>query len=230
MNLLNLERKKTENSKQYSYRVLKENIMSLRLVPGESISETEISEILKVSRTPVREAIVRLSEEKLVTVFPQKGSFVSKIDLKLVEEAIFLREICEENILERIIDDKENVQLIKELERNLEYQKIAFNFEENLYKIFNLDNEFHKYMYSYYGKPNVWKSIKRLSTHYDRLRLLDTLEKMNVEEILKQHSKIIEVLKNRKKEKIKKSISEHLINFENVIGLFKEKYPNYFLN
>lgn len=72
MNLLNIERNKTENNKQYIYKVLKESIMNLALAPGETISEIEISEALNVSRTPVREAIVRLSEEKLINVFPQK--------------------------------------------------------------------------------------------------------------------------------------------------------------
>ena len=95
MNLVNISKHKNENNRAYTYRVLKENIMRLNLKPGESISEIELSEALDVSRTPVREAIVKLSEEKLVDVFPQRGSFVSKINLNLVEEAVFLRELCE---------------------------------------------------------------------------------------------------------------------------------------
>ena len=74
MKLLNPEKNKTENNRQYIYRVLKDNIMNLNLKPGENVSEIEISELLNVSRTPVREAFVRLSEEKLLNVFPQKGS------------------------------------------------------------------------------------------------------------------------------------------------------------
>ncbi|MGL6114390.1 MAG: GntR family transcriptional regulator, partial [Cetobacterium sp.] len=81
-----------ENTRQYTYRVLKENIMNLNLEPGEAIGEIDLSRELNVSRTPLREAIVQLIEEKLLEVFPQKGTFISKIDLTLVEEAIFLRE------------------------------------------------------------------------------------------------------------------------------------------
>lgn len=88
-----INKNKGENSKQFTYRILKENIMNLSLAPGEAISEIEISQALDVSRTPVREAIVKLKEEKLVNVFPQRGSFVSKMSLKLIEEAAFLREI-----------------------------------------------------------------------------------------------------------------------------------------
>ena len=121
MKLQNIERYKTENNKQYIYRILKENIMNLVLPPGEAISEIEISEALNVSRTPVREAIVRLSEEKLIQVFPQKGSIVSKINLNLVEEAVFLRKICERQLFKMACEDEKSSSLVKELEKNKDY-------------------------------------------------------------------------------------------------------------
>ena len=99
MEFIGVKKEKGENNKQFTYRVLKENIMNLSLKPGEEISEIEIGEALNVSRTPVREAIVKLKEEKLINVFPQKGSLVSRMNLKLIEEAAFLREICDKEIL-----------------------------------------------------------------------------------------------------------------------------------
>ena len=134
MNLVNISKHKNENNRAYTYRVLKENIMRLNLKPGESISEIELSEALDVSRTPVREAIVKLSEEKLVDVFPQRGSFVSKINLNLVEEAVFLRELCEKKILEIACKDPVSDSLITELEKNIEYQKIVVNFNRDLHE------------------------------------------------------------------------------------------------
>ncbi len=154
MNLVNISKHKNENNRAYTYRVLKENIMRLNLKPGESISEIELSEALDVSRTPVREAlsealdvsrtpvreaIVKLSEEKLVDVFPQRGSFVSKINLNLVEEAVFLRELCEKKILEIACKDPVSDSLITELEKNIEYQKIVVNFNRDLHEFFDLD-------------------------------------------------------------------------------------------
>ncbi|MBU3181932.1 GntR family transcriptional regulator [Clostridium psychrophilum] len=63
------------------------------------ISEIEILEKFNVSRTPVREAFARLSQEGLISVYPQKGTFVSLIDLLSVEEARFMREHLERAIL-----------------------------------------------------------------------------------------------------------------------------------
>lgn len=152
MELKNIERYKGESNRVYTYNVLKENIMQLNLKPGESISEVELSEALNVSRTPVREAIVKLEEKKLVAVFPQRGSFVSKINLSLVEEAIFLRELCEKKILEIACNDSNSEALINKLEKNIEYQKISINYNKNIYEFFELDNQFHTLIFNHYNK------------------------------------------------------------------------------
>lgn len=228
MNFKVTDKNKGENSKQYTYRILKNNIMNLTLEPGEIISEIEISQALNVSRTPVREAIVKLKEEKLINVFPQKGSIVSKMNLKLIEEAAFLREICDKEMLKIVCLRKNKDYLIKELRKNLEYQKIIVQYEEDLYEFFRLDNKFHEIIYEFCNKLNIWKAIKRLSTHYDRLRLFDVIEKMNLEDILIQHEKIIDILEGSKLDDIDCMVKEHLFNFKEMLGMFIEKCPNYF--
>ena len=228
MKLENTEKTKNENSRQYTYRVLKENIMLLNLKPGETIGEIELSEALNVSRTPVREAIVKLSEEKLVDVFPQRGSFISKINLNLVEEAVFLRELCEKKILTIACQDMNSELLIKELKQNIEYQKIVVNFNRDLHEFFKLDNKFHTLIFEYYNKKNVWQVIQRLATHYDRLRLIDALERINLENTINQHIEIIKLIETKNAKGADALVSKHLFNFKEVINKFIEKYPEYF--
>lgn len=230
MKLINIEKKKTENNKQFTYRVLKENIMNLILAPGEQINEVEISEILNVSRTPVREAFIKLSEEKLIKVFPQRGSVVSKIDLNLVDEATFMREVCEREVFKIACEDKNSEDLIRELEKNVAYQTIAANFDQDLYKFFKLDNQFHMLIFEYYNKKNVWKTIKKLCTHYDRLRLLDAFEKINIEKVINQHIEMIEILKKKDQEKIQDFLSNHLYNYKKTIDIFVKQHPTFFEN
>lgn len=229
MLLENTRKKKLENNRQYIYRVLKENIMRLNLKPGELISETELANSLNVSRTPIREAIVKLSEEKLIDVFPQRGSFVSKIDLNLVEEAVFLRELCEKKLLKLACDDENNSELLKVLQKNLAYQKIILDFDENLHKFFDLDNEFHSLIFSCYNKKNVWKSIRRLATHYDRLRLIDALQFSQAMQSYQEHKKIIEIIKNRNYSIIDEFIVGHLSKFRVVLTKYVDKYPEFFV-
>ena len=176
MELIKINRQFGENTKHYIYRVLKMNIMTLNIKPGTGISEADIREFLKVSRTPIRESIVRLSEERLMDVYPQKGSFVSLIDLKIVEEAYFMRKILEKEV----------------------------------------------------QKEKVWESIQSLSTHYDRVRFLDAIEKTNLIPTLEQHKTIIDIIKNKEIDKVDEMIDLHLSNFKNKIDYLIEKHPDYF--
>src|ERR1700755_1096148 len=84
----------TASSKIYSD--LRAELLSLRRRPGEAISEAEIALSYGLSRTPVREAILKLADEGLVDIFPQSGIFVSRIPLAALPEAIIIRKALEE--------------------------------------------------------------------------------------------------------------------------------------
>ena len=79
-----------ESGRQYAYRVLYNAIMTLQLPPSEVLSDSELSQALQISRTPIREAIVSLQEAKLGEVFPQRASIVSHIDLDAIEEGVVI--------------------------------------------------------------------------------------------------------------------------------------------
>ena len=83
------------------YEALKKAIVSLRLPPGTSISENRICRQIGVSRSPVRSAIIRLVEDGLIEVFPQKGSFVAPIKLSAVRSNHFIRKALELAVLQR---------------------------------------------------------------------------------------------------------------------------------
>lgn len=81
------EQKPNETARDYAFRILRENIVSLKLKPGAAVSEKELADELGISRTPVREALIELSKMRVVEIFPQKKSKIALIDLELVEEA-----------------------------------------------------------------------------------------------------------------------------------------------
>ena len=78
------------------FRELRDEIVSMRRKPGEAIAEKQIAESYGVSRTPVREAVLRLADDGLVEVFPQSGTYVSRIPLNRLPEAIVIRKALEE--------------------------------------------------------------------------------------------------------------------------------------
>ena len=93
------EKKHKETGKDYAYRVLKDNIMSIQLKPGDLLSESDLSQKLNISRTPIREVLMKLKAEHLIEVKPQSGTYISLIDWNLIEEAIFMRYTLEKEVL-----------------------------------------------------------------------------------------------------------------------------------
>ncbi|NCC13626.1 MAG: GntR family transcriptional regulator, partial [Spirochaetia bacterium] len=85
------------------YQTLRSEILSLRFKPGEELNLQLLSTQLQVSRSPVRDALMRLSGDNLVDIFPQKGTRVSLINLKQVEEERFLRKSLEESAVRKFI-------------------------------------------------------------------------------------------------------------------------------
>ncbi len=97
-----LEKMRKENNQsvgEYVYNTIKKNIINLNIKPGDRISEKEIADMLNLSRTPVREAFIKLSKEGVVNVLPQRGTYISRIDLKQVEEARFIRASLEKAVM-----------------------------------------------------------------------------------------------------------------------------------
>ena len=111
-----------ENGRKYAYRVLYNGIMSLDFPPGMLLVDAELSQALQISRTPIREAIVSLVESKLVEVYPQRSSCVSRLNLDAIEEGVFLRYNIERAILREAIRkaDGNDLSLMRQ---NIEQQK-----------------------------------------------------------------------------------------------------------
>lgn len=86
MDLLVPQPRPKESNREYACRVLRMNIMTFRLKPGEPLSEIEIAKLFQMSRTPVHEAITTLHNDWLIEIFPQRGTQVSRIDPALVKE------------------------------------------------------------------------------------------------------------------------------------------------
>jgi DNA-binding GntR family transcriptional regulator len=198
-----------ENNKDYAYRVIKEGIMSLELTPGQAISEIELAESLNLSRTPIREVFAKLREENLVVVIPQVGTYITKIELQLVKEASFMRFCLEQEILKQSCElfPLEN---IFELKKNVELQKALIGSKGKEIDFHKLDNNFHLTIFQGNKMDNVWAAITRLSTHYNRIRLLSEME-YSFEKAISEHETIIEIIENQESERVEEIVRKHIL-------------------
>jgi DNA-binding GntR family transcriptional regulator len=225
MKIKNIEKLPNENNRNYAYRVLKENIMELYIKPGEPLMEIEVSNYLNVSRTPIREAFIKLSEEKLLDIYPQKGTYVSLIDIDLVEQAIFARSTLEKKVIELACEEFSD-DLLKELKKICSFQKSIISISEDPLEFYTLDNKFHKTLFEGCKKGRVWEMIELLSTHYNRLRALDALSGRNLSIIVAQHEAIVDTIENKNFDLINSVIDEHLSNYKHT--MLKENFKQYF--
>ena len=209
------------------YNILKSNIIGLHLKPGDRISEKEISELLNVSRTPVREAFINLSREGLVYVLPQRGTYISKINLEQVEEARFVRESLELAVLDLAAEMLSNADF-NELEICLSEQKLSLkkgSYEEMMF----FDQKFHQMIFEKSNKKMSWKLIEEISTHYRMTRFLSLMGNISWSKAIEQHSNILQALKYRDAEQAKKILKEHVKNLVIDQSQIRAKYPDYFV-
>ncbi|WP_195251895.1 GntR family transcriptional regulator [Romboutsia sp. 1001713B170207_170306_H8] len=202
------EKKEKENSKDYAYRVLKDNIMILNLKPGELLSEADLSEKLGISRTPIREVLMRLKNEHLIEVKPQTGTYISLIDINMVEQALFMRYTLEKEVLKEACNGLSE-DIIIELEKNLFAQKLISNKSNSAIEFHKLDKEFHELLFRGTNKGDIWDCILNMSTHYNRMRLLIELKndkKKNIED----HERYLNLIKNKSMDGIDEIITSHI--------------------
>ncbi|MDC7239785.1 MAG: GntR family transcriptional regulator, partial [Spirochaetales bacterium] len=196
-------------------------------VPGTPMSEKDISEKMKVSRTPVREAFIRLSNEALVSVFPQKGSFVSRIDLDRVREERFLRESLETSVLAQLIRNPEPLPL-REVKQNLEDQDAALNREDKA-GFLELDEEFHALLFDLADQPLCFSVMKSFSSHYRRIRYLS----MSVSGVSRsnydQHVELVRMIEAKDISRAESEMKHHLGKLDDEKEILLRQYPDYFM-
>jgi DNA-binding GntR family transcriptional regulator len=227
MSIRQLTNKEKVSMRTEVYEILKQEIIDLILVPGTSMSENETSKGLQVSRTPVREAFLRLSQEDLLTVYPQKGSFVSLINLGDLEEVRFMREHLEIATIQ-LACEKFPKEQFSMLTANIEKQMETVK-EKNFRKFYELDDEFHSIIFKGCDKARVWDVIQNMmSINFKRVRLLSLSNKLNMDEIISQHQEIVEAIAEKNSEKAVSVIRSHL----KLVQIDKEelmnKYDDYF--
>ncbi|MDC3416909.1 GntR family transcriptional regulator [Aquibacillus sp. 3ASR75-54] len=214
------------STRDFVYETIKEKIINWDLEPGTKISEKEIASQLQVSRTPVREAFLKLAQEELLGVFPQSGTIVSQIDLALVEEGRFVRQKIERAIVEEFCANSTQEQLFL-LESNLAMQELCLE-KGSHHRLFELDEEFHRIMFESCKKVRTWKMIRQMNSHFDRLRVLRLASNTHWDGVVSQHKKIFEYLELKDVDAAAKEISDHLdlVNYEK--DELKLRYPGYF--
>ncbi|WP_219413056.1 GntR family transcriptional regulator [Pseudonocardia nigra] len=171
------------------YEALRRKVLTLELPPGTALSENELAASLGVSRTPVRESLILLAQEGLVQVFPQVGSFVSRVDPQRVADAQFLREAVELAALDDIPAEPDP-DVVGRLRANLDRQ---LSPDIDVEEFFALDEAFHHGLLELSGHASAWPTVVSAKGHLDRARRLG-LSETDPDVFVHQHVEIFEAV------------------------------------
>jgi len=190
--------------------VLRENIISGNIQPGEKIGENQVAEALNISRPPVREAFRILSTEGLITLVPRKGAFVTKFSIEEVKEIYEIKSMMEglaarlaiPIITEKKISDINSISDLME-------KKIKDN---NFREIQNLNIKFHRKIIEMSENKrlvNLYQSIILPVRRYQRLGLSAPL---SWKTSLLEHKSIVEAIRSKNIELAERLIREHTMS------------------
>lgn len=221
------EKKSGETARDYAFRVIKENIVSLEFTPGTFVSENEMALELGLSRTPVREAIIDLAKASVIETVPQRGNYVTLIDPEMVDESRFLRRVLDRAVIE-VACTMDNPQVLEEIEENIQLQE--FYLDKNAGdKIFLLDNQFHEGIYRYAKKGRIFEMRSTLMIHFDRVRSL-SVEAVKDMKIVQDHKDMLNAIKNHDVEAAVALVDKHMTRYQVDQDVIKAQYPEYFIS
>lgn len=222
---------KGENNRVYACRVLRMNIMTLRLQPGEPLNEAELAARLQMSRTPVHEAITTLRNEWLVEIFPQRGTQVSRIDPALVKEGYSTRLLLESALLRDVAGKIDRTQVQQLLDCMRQQEALRDRMPDAVDEFIQLDDEFHRMMYFFGGRNHTWLAIRGLVSHYDRMRYLDALDgECDYDRVTVQHRDFCDYLLMGLPDGVdpEQTIGAHLTSFRGNLMAKMALHPDYF--
>ena len=209
------------------HRILRKAIVEGELVPGQTISEIDMSKRFAISRQPVREAFIKLGEERLIEVRPQRGTYVRKISIKEVLDARHLREIIEVSIVRELTAKPDSV-LIEALRQNVSEQQAVKPGEAHAF--FELDEEFHRSLALHAGRDYAWRVTESIKAQMNRVRFLSFDFATPIAELVTEHAALVDAIEAGDGDLAVARTENHLRRILASLPLIAARYPEHFID
>jgi DNA-binding GntR family transcriptional regulator len=196
-----------KNLAETVYRQIKEDIFDFHLLPGSRFTEAEVASRLKVSRTPVREALFRLEREGYLVVHSRSGWSVRPFDFQQFENLYDLRVLLEEGAVKMLcemetppsLEDLWETWLVPKSRRLTDWQALA-----------RLDEHFHEQLVAAAGNPEITRVHHEVTERIRIIRRLDFTRKLRIENTYEEHGNILKAIKKRKADHAEMLLRSHI--------------------
>jgi DNA-binding GntR family transcriptional regulator len=203
--------------------ILRREIVTLKMMPGERLSENELAVRFGTSRTPVREALIRLVDEGLIEVWPQRGTFVSRISLRAVQRARFVREALEVAIVRHAAEHGVAAAARRRAEQALVLQK---RIASDPAKFTEADDAFHRALADGIAFGDVWAVVENEKAQFDRVRFLSLPRVTPVKTLIAQHRAILNAVLASDPARAEEAMREHMSEVLKVADTLAARHPD----
>ena len=211
---------------QRVYTALRDAILDMKLDPGAVLRKAAICEQFGVSRSPVAEALTRLSGDGLVDVIPQSATRVTRFSLDEIREECFLRDAVEVAAVKRVAETRTDDQLVQ-LTRNLRMQTLLVE-DKDFLGFFEADEAFHKMILEFTGFRSVAAIAGQLALQLRRVRMLVLPEEGRPAETVAEHAAILDAIRDEDPQAAATAMRHHLAQLINRIEPLEQQHPDFF--
>jgi DNA-binding GntR family transcriptional regulator len=190
-----------------AYHAIRELIVSLALAPGALIDEKDLIERLRIGRTPVREALRRLAQERLVEVYPRRGMFVTGVDVRQLARLSEVRAVLE----------PEAARLAAERATTADRDAFAALIDEldsSAGELMELDERIHRAVYRAAHNDLLETTLEQYYALARRIWMLALERRQDLEEAVEAHRELMEAIRAGDGERAADAMRAHVENFE----------------
>ncbi|GAB4368864.1 MAG: GntR family transcriptional regulator [Spirochaetales bacterium] len=198
---------KKEALQEQVYRRIKERIISCEMLPGSVVSEDLLATEFGTSRTPIREALLRLQREHLIDIYPRQGTFVSSISLQDIYEIYQIRLMLEPRIARVSCKrmDREVLERFLHLFTSMDMETVSFK------EWFQYDRDLHDYIVESTRNRHLIEMYRVVMDQNQRMRILAGRLPKRIESTNEEHVAIIQALLAQEEERIEEVMSAHIL-------------------
>jgi len=208
---------------------LRERILALELKPGTTLSRTALQQQFGLSQTPVRDALLKLEEEGLVTVYPQYATLVSRINIDLARQTHFMRRAIESDAVRELAERQRATNTATTVVAELRQANEAVGEQaraKDQAGFLIADRAFHHTIFRHADLLELWPILRRHSGHLDRLRMLN-LPNLGMDRVVILHGQIIDGIAAGDPDMAVAAMREHLSKTLAMLEWIGQEYPDY---
>ena len=200
---------------ELAYSRIRSMIITLELEPGSLISESALMSTLKMGRTPIREALRSLANEKLVEVYPRRGMFVSRVDVANLSQLSETRAVLEIKAAE--LAATRSTTADQEITKTLIKEINAIKGDLEMPTLIGLDQRIHHHIYQCTHNEFLAAALDNYYAHALRIWFLALDRVEHLADAIIEHRALLEAIASNDPKAASKAMKEHVEGFESEI-------------